>query len=210
MRRLLLLTICLTGFLAGNPRCFAGDSSGARTNSVRPGIWAMPLHATNLSNFFLVTTNLYRGAQPNAKGMAELKCYGIRTVFNLRSFHSDAGELKGLDFKPARLHMKPWHAEEADVVNFLKIAADTNNWPVFVHCQRGADRTGLVCAMYRVVICGWTKQDAIAEMTEGGFKFDPRWKNIVKFIETADIEGIKRQAGVAESLNRGTVEPLKR
>jgi protein tyrosine/serine phosphatase len=193
MRRLFLLIVCLAAISAGNPLCFAGSS----TNTVRPTKWAMPLQATNLSNFFLVTTNLYRGAQPNAKGMAELKSYGVRTVFNLRSFHSDSDELKGLDFKPARLHMKPWHAEEEDVVSFLKIAADTNNCPIFVHCQRGADRTGLVCAMYRVVVCGWTKEDAIEEMTEGGFKFDPRWKNIVKFIETADIEAIKRQAGLA-------------
>jgi protein tyrosine/serine phosphatase len=201
MRRLLPLTIGLAALLCGRPMCLADTT----TNSSRPTTWATPLHATNLSNFFMVTTNLYRGAQPNAKGMAELKSYGVRTVFNLRSFHSDTSELKGLDFKPARLHMKPWHAEEDDVVSFLKIAADTNNCPVFVHCQRGADRTGLVCAMYRIVICGWTKHDAMEEMTEGGFKFDPRWKNIVHFIEQADIEEIRRRAGLEPA---GTVESL--
>ena len=48
--------------------------------------------------------------------------------------------------------MKPWHAEDEDVVAFLKIASNTNNLPVFVHCQRGADRTGMMCAMYRIVL----------------------------------------------------------
>src|SRR6185503_10595673 len=92
---------------------FAGEgvkvvvASKSGTNSVRPVQWATKLNATNVSNFYLVTTNLLRGAQPNAKGMAELKAMGVRTVVNLRSFHSDTDEIKGLNFKPARLHMQP-------------------------------------------------------------------------------------------------------
>jgi protein tyrosine/serine phosphatase len=99
------------------------------------------------------------------------------------------------------MRMKPWHSEEDDVVAFLKIAADTNHYPIFVHCMRGADRTGLVCAMYRVVFDGWTKPEAIREMKEGGFDYDQRWKNIVKYIERADVEELKRKAGIG-SLNR--------
>jgi hypothetical protein len=72
--------------------------------------------------------------------------------------------------------MKPWHSEE-DVVTFA-IAANVTNYPIFVHRQRGADRTGPVCGMYRV-FSGLTKQEAIAEMIEGGFKFDPAGRNIV-------------------------------
>ena len=125
--------------------------------------------------------------------MAELRAMGIRTVVNLRSLHSDRDEARGVGLTLQRLHMKPWHSEEEDVVGFLKIAADTNSYPIFVHCQRGADRTGLVCAMYRVVIQGWTKDDAVEEMTEGGFKFDPRWRNIVKYIEQADVDKLRRE-----------------
>jgi protein tyrosine/serine phosphatase len=97
-----------------------------------------------------------------------------------------------------RFETKPWHAEEEDVVRFLKVVTDTNNLPVYVHCQRGADRTGMMCAMYRIVVCGWTKEQAIDEMKHGGFEFNPAWRNLVDFIEKADIAEIKRKAGLAE------------
>jgi protein tyrosine/serine phosphatase len=95
--------------------------------------------------------------------------------------------------KSVRFETKPWHAEEEDVVGFLKVVTDTNNLPVFVHCQRGADRTGLMCAMYRIVVCGWSKSEAIDEMKNGGFNFNPAWHDLVSFIEKADIADIKRR-----------------
>ena len=156
----------------------AGSASFAQTNDtkVRPTTWAAPLNHPGVPNFYEVTTNLYRGAQPSAKGMAELKAMGIKTVLNLRSHHSDQHLISSGDLKLARLHMKPWRAEDDDVVTFLKVASDTNNLPVFVHCQRGADRTGMMCAMYRIVECGWTKEAAIKEMKEGGFHFNSGWQ----------------------------------
>jgi protein tyrosine/serine phosphatase len=106
------------------------------------------------------------------------------------------------DLKLARLHMKPWHAEDEDVVAFLKIVSNTNNLPVYVHCQRGADRTGMVCAMYRVVICGWTKDAAIQEMRDGGFHFYPGWKNLVDYIQNVDVEALKKRAGILNDYQR--------
>lgn len=151
-----------------------------------------------LTNFYLVTTNLYRGAQPTAEGMRQLKAMGIRTVINLRSFHSDQDEVAGTGLKRIRFETKPWHAEEEDVIGFLKAVTDTNNLPAFVHCQRGADRTSTMCAMYRIVVCGWTKAEAIGEMKAGGYHFHPVWNNLVAFIEHADIADLKRRVGRAE------------
>ncbi len=47
-----------------------------------------------------------------------------------------------------------------------------------VHCQRGADRAGTMCVLYCVAVQGWTKEEAIREMTEGGFGFYEIWKNL--------------------------------
>lgn len=162
----------------------------------RPVEWAQPLVVPGITNCFRVTTNLYRGAQPTAEGMRQLEAMGIKSVVNLRSFHSDKDELVGTGLKGFRFESKPWHAEEEDVVTFLKLATDTNNLPLFVHCQRGADRTGMMCAMYRIVVCDWTKQQAIDELKHGGFAFSPVWKNLVAYIEKADIAEIKRSAGL--------------
>ncbi len=187
-------------FLAGATLGFAGGTNFSSLTSAatnRPASWARPLVLPGVTNFYQVTTNLYRGAQPTAEGMRQLKAMGIKSVINLRAFHSDKDEVAGIGMKSIRFEMKPWHAEEEDVVGFLKAVTDTNNLPVFVHCQRGADRTGMMCAMYRIVVCGWTKPDAIKEMKQGGYHFSPVWKNLVAYIEHADIPEIKRRAGLS-------------
>ena len=171
--------------------------AGETNTTVRPANWAQKLEMAGVKNCYQVSTNLYRGAQPTAEGMKQLKAKGIKTVINLRAFHSDQDEVAGTGLKSVRFETKPWHAEEEDVVGFLKVVTDTNHLPVFVHCQRGADRTGTMCAMYRIVVCGWTKPEAIDEMKNGGFDFNPSWHNLVSFIEKADIADIKRRAGLA-------------
>jgi len=165
----------------------------AQESTNRPAIWARKIDIAGVGNCYQVTTNLYRGAQPTAEGMKHLKALGIRTVVNLRSFHSDKQKISGTGLRGMRFEAKPWHADLNEVVGFLKVAADTNNLPVFVHCERGADRTGLMCAMYRICICDWPKNDAIAEMKQGGFNFSPVWSELVSFIERSDIADIKRR-----------------
>jgi protein tyrosine/serine phosphatase len=174
--------------------CSLGQTNAISTRSLT---WAVKVDKPGLLNFYQVSTNFYRGAQPSTQGIAELRAIGIKTVLNLRSFHSDNNLLAGSGFKQARLHMKPWHAEDEDVVEFLKVVTNTNNLPVFVHCLHGSDRTGMVCAMYRVVVCGWTKEAAIEEMKQGGFNFNRNWKNLVRYIEQADVEKLKRRAGLS-------------
>jgi protein tyrosine/serine phosphatase len=69
-----------------------------------------------------------------------------------------------------------------------------------VHCKRGADRTGLMCAMYRIAFQGWTKDQAIAEMTQGGFRFNNGYQNVVNYIRDANIDQLKQQAGLTPQL----------
>jgi protein tyrosine/serine phosphatase len=164
----------------------------------RPATWASRLDTPGLPNLHQVAPGFYRGAQPSAKGMARLEQMGVRTVVNLRAWHSDSSKLKntGLDYE--RFHVKPWHSEDEDVIRFLQIVTNTNRLPVFVHCQHGADRTGLMCAMYRVTVQGWSREEAIQEMTRGGFGFHSEWKNLIRYVETVDVDEIKRRAGIGE------------
>jgi len=170
--------------------------ANAQDSTNRPANWAQPIAVTGIKNCFQVTTNLYRGAQPTADGMAHLKVRGIKTIINLRAWHSDKDKVVGTGLKSVRFETEPWHGDEEEVVRFLKVVTDTNNLPAFVHCERGADRTGMMCAMYRVVVCGWSKPAAIAEMKDGGFGFSPVWGDLVKFVEKADVDKIKREAGL--------------
>jgi protein tyrosine phosphatase (PTP) superfamily phosphohydrolase (DUF442 family) len=163
----------------------------------RPSSWSQPVAMAGIKNCFQVSTNLYRGAQPTAAGFENLKALGVKTVVNLRAWHSDKNKVAGTGLKSVRFEMEPWHGDTEEVVQFLKTVTDTNNLPAFVHCERGADRTGMMCAMYRITVCGWTKEQAIDEMKNGGFDFSTAWHELITFIEKADIADIKRQAGLA-------------
>ena len=189
--RLILSLLAAAGFI------FTG-SALADTATNRPAHWARAVAADGIKNFFQVTTNLYRGAQPTAAGMKHLEKLGIKTVLNLRARHSDQDELAGTALKPVRLKMEPWHSDDEEVVLFLKAATDTNNLPLFVHCQRGADRTGTMCAMYRIVVCGWTKEQALDELKHGGVGFNPTWQNLVDYVEKSDVPSLRRRVGLPE------------
>lgn len=137
-----------------------------------------------LTNFAQVSPVLYRGAQPTAEGFAQLKKMGIKTVVNLRSFHSDRDALDGTGLRYVSISCKAWHPEEEDILLFLKIVQDPANQPVFVHCQQGSDRTGCAVASYRMVEQNWSRQDAIAELPR--FGFHPVWSEISKYLSGFD------------------------
>ena len=130
--------------------------------------------------------------------MKQLQARGIKTVISLRALHSDKGVVAGTGLKSVRMKMEPWHSDEDEAIFFLKATTDTDNLPAFVHCERGADRTGVLCAMYRVVVCGWTKEQALDEMKDGGFGYNPVWKELVTFVEKSDVNKIKRFTGLPQ------------
>jgi len=144
-----------------------------------------------LPNFSQVSEGLYRGAQPTAEGMQTLAELGIKTVVNLRSFHSDRDELRGTGLLYAHIECKAWHPEEEDVVRFLKIVRDPASQPVFVHCQHGADRTGMMVASYRVVEQGWTTEQATEELPR--FGFHEVWDGIREFLAKLDPAALERK-----------------
>lgn len=163
----------------------------------RPDNWAQPIELAGVPNLHMVNSNLYRSAQPSAAGMANLQELGIKTVVNLRSFHSDAGEIGDLPLDAVHIRMKSWHPEREDVVSLLKIAMDTNRTPVLVHCQHGADRTGAMSAAYRMAVENWSGEEAIQEMTRGGYNFHSIWVNLPGWVQGLDFDGIRREVGIS-------------
>lgn len=158
--------------------------------------WAQPVRATGLPNFHKVSDELYRGAQPEPAGFAELKKRGIKTVINLRALHSDAAAIAGTGLACEEISFKTWHPEEEDMIEFLKIVTDKARQPVFVHCQHGADRTGTTVALYRMAVQGWHVDEAIREMKEGGFGFHSVWQNLEPFLRGLDIKELRSKAGI--------------
>jgi len=164
----------------------------------RPANWAQPVSMAGVPNLFKVSDDLYRSAQPDSMGMKNLKQLGIKTVVNLRSFHTDQDELGNTGPVREHIYMVAWHPEKEEAVRFLKIVSDSARTPVLVHCQHGSDRTGTMCAIYRVAVQGWSKEEAIAEMTGGGFGFHQIFANLSIWIRVMDIGQIRKEAGIAD------------
>ena len=160
--------------------------------------WAEPLELPGVPNLHKVSENLYRDAQPTAEGMKQLEKLGVKTVVNLRSSRLDRNEIEGTGLAYEHISMTMWNPKTEEVTRFLKIATDGSRTPVFVHCKHGADRTGTVCAIYRIAIEGWSKDEAIAEMTKGGFGYHSIWKNLANYIRKMDVEKIRHMADLSE------------
>lgn len=177
----------------------------------RPLNWAQPVGKTQLHqglpNLFQVSPVLYRSAQPTAEGLNLLNqnlavSYGlpkeIKTVVNLRNNEGDGALVVPTGVRYEQIPFDTWQVKEADVVRFLKIVRNPNNQPVLLHCKHGADRTGMMTAIYRIVEQGWRKQDAIAEMAQGGFGYHPIWSNLIRYIEHMDVADIQRKVTLTQ------------
>jgi len=119
---------------------------------------------------------LYRGAQPDAAGLAELRALGVRTVLDLRESHDETADVVAAGFRSAHVPVvggrEAAAPTDAQVRAFFDVVLDPTNRPVFVHCSHGKDRTGALCAAYRMEIDGWTPEQALDEMRALGFNDD--------------------------------------
>jgi tyrosine-protein phosphatase SIW14 len=160
--------------------------------------WAQGRSLRGVPNFHKVSENLYRSAQPSAEGMERLVEMGVKTVVNLRDNHSDRDEIGGLNLAYEHIEMEADDPLDEDMVRFLRIVSDKERGPFLVHCKHGADRTGTMCGVYRIVIEGWSKEEAIEEMTKGGFGFHRWWNDLKIYIRELDVEQIKKSAGLQD------------
>ena len=178
--------------------CFvvAGVTLAGQPSTNRPSSWAQPITLPGVPNLFQVGTNLYRSAQPTSEGMQRLKQKGVETIVNLRSFHSDRDEIGTTGLGYEHIYMKAWHPERKEAVRFLQIVTNPKRSPVLVHCLHGSDRTGSLCALYRIVVHGWSKEEAIREMTGGGFGFHEVFDNLPEWIRELDVDSLKKDAGI--------------
>ncbi len=127
------------------------------------------LTLAGIDNFGRVNAQLYRGAQPDSEGFAELKKLGIDIVVRLSLGDEGAAaereevEALGMEFVAI-----PWSTtrepEREKVLAFMGLMREHPDKKVFVHCKRGADRTGVFVAAYRIAFDRWTPAQAMDEM----------------------------------------------
>ncbi len=153
------------------------------------------LPGATLKNFYRVDDRVYRSEQPAKEDFPLLEELGIREVLNMRRLHSDEEKAAGTNLKLHRMKVNTGRMSIEQMVEALRMIRDARG-PILIHCWHGSDRTGAVIAMYRIVFQGVPKEDAIREMTDGGFGFHSVYSQIVLTILSADVETIRRYLGV--------------
>ena len=147
--------------------------------------------ADNIRNFYKVSDGIDRSAQPDRKNMELMDIIGVKTVINLRRYHSDINEAKNTSLKLERVKMNPGKIKDEDIAEILTLIKNSDK-PVLIHCWHGSDRTGVVVAMYRIVFEGFSKEEAIKELREEKYGHHENiYGNIVKYIRNVDVEKLK-------------------
>lgn len=161
-----------------------------------------------VGNFQKVDEHVYRGAQPNAEGFGNLSKLGIKTVIDLRGpGDRSKWEKKVVAAAGMRYISVPMSGMAApsneSVIKALGLLEDSNAGPVFVHCKRGADRTGGVIACYRVEHDKWKNNRALAEARSMGMSwFQTAIQNYVRKYQPRDLAAL-----AAKSLDASATVP---
>ncbi|KVO69360.1 protein-tyrosine-phosphatase [Burkholderia ubonensis] len=162
--------------------------------AARPLQWAQSVPDARVDNLHRITPSLYRSALLSREDVPELQKLGIRKVISFRAFHSDERILAGTQITMQRIPINTWYIRDEDMVAALRALRDADrDGPVLIHCQHGADRTGLVSALYRMVYQGWTREQALDELQHGGYGFHAIWQNITYYLKHVDVERLRRQ-----------------
>ena len=161
------------------------------TPEARPVEWADPVVESDLGNLYKVSDKVFRSKQPSSRAFQELKDLGIKSVLNLRSYHTDDGEAKGLGLSLYRVRMSVGNVSPEQIYQALEIIKDAEG-PILVHCWNGSDRTGVVIAAYRMVFEEWSKAEAMDEFVNGGFGYHralyPYLTDLLNSLDVGEIQ----------------------
>jgi protein tyrosine phosphatase (PTP) superfamily phosphohydrolase (DUF442 family) len=142
------LRIPLVLLLLGAP-VFAGDAPG-------------------IKNFDKVNDQVYRGAQPSDEGFRYLAKLGVKSIIDLREADSRSNAERNVVTAAGMKYINvPMTGltppSDAEITKIMSILEDSASGPVFVHCKRGADRTGAVIAAYHIQHEKWDNSRALKD-----------------------------------------------
>ncbi len=165
--------------------------TSSTTEKIRDGNWANKVTASYFNNLYKINDSIYRSEQPANKAIAFIDSSGIKSILNLRQKKDNPGLLNMRSVKSYHIKMAVNNFTDAEIIQSLLIIKNAPK-PLLVHCKHGADRTGVVIAMYRIIFQNWSKEKALEELKDGHYGFHAMYKNIPQYLKTVDTGFIKK------------------
>lgn len=125
-------------------------------------------------NFHVVSPGtIYRSGQMSASALSEvIRRWDIRTVVNLRGaspdhswYREETNILGNLGVDHADFALSAGREPADEEIKALMEAIRKSPKPILVHCNGGADRSGLISALYLYIIEGRTADDASSQLS---------------------------------------------
>ena len=135
------------------------------------GVWAGYLRLTG--NIHEIEPGVYRTGQLSADTLSALIHHdGIRTVLNLRGdnpgkgwFDAEARAVRAAGADLVSIPLSANHEPDAATLGRLVSSLETSPRPLLIHCEAGADRSGLAAALYEIVVAHRTANVARGQLS---------------------------------------------
>ena len=163
-------------------------------------------------NFDEVSPGIYRSGLISEKTAPLLSKLGIKTVV---SFYDNKGyaerERKFLESSGIHMIWLPWSGldqpSDKTMEQSLKLMDTAELRPILVHCQRGAERTGVTVAAWRVTRQGWPAERAYEEMQAHKFR-SFRYGHLKKYLYDLAYKTGDREAKIDNVFERARIDAL--
>jgi protein tyrosine phosphatase (PTP) superfamily phosphohydrolase (DUF442 family) len=189
-RALVLLSACCLMLTDG---CAKPSRPAPVVPSLQPGsspspAFAKKIQAPGLSAVGKLNDFVFRGSQPNADGIKELKKLGITTIVDLRGERQGTVETERALAEAAGMRLVSIRASgwspptDEQLAQFFSLLRKRPPETLYVHCWLGDDRTGVFLAAYRIAFEHWTPEQALREMYFFHFKgfWHPSMKTYIR------------------------------
>jgi protein tyrosine/serine phosphatase len=127
-----------------------------------------------ITNFHQVSGEFYRGARPEKIGVEYLAARSFKTIINIDddeyAIEEEQKIAEKLGINMVSIPLSGFFSpSSSNVDQILEWVSDTKQYPLFLHCKHGQDRTGMIVGLYRVEYENRAPTQAYQEMLDLGF-----------------------------------------
>jgi len=179
------LALFLASLLASG--CARSARSTNPANSAGPP-FAEKVELSGVSYVGKVNDFLYRGSQPNERGIEQLKKIGITTIVDLRgerqgTVETERKHAEEHGIRLVNIRASGWSPpKDEELLQFFSLLEKQPKEKIYIHCWLGNDRTGVFIAAYRIAFEHWPAERALEEMYAFHFKgfWHPSMKTYIR------------------------------